>query len=200
MKLLIGTNNKHKLREIRQIFDEVMPGRYELLSIGDVLDAEVIIDETGATLEENAYLKARALHGLTALPCIADDTGLEIDALGGQPGVRSARFAGEDCNDAANRRKALELLKDCPGEKRTARFRTVICFIDGDRTEYIEGKCEGRIIHEERGTAGFGYDPVFMPDGFDRTFAEMGEEEKNAVSHRGNAIRNLVEFLRGEGK
>jgi XTP/dITP diphosphohydrolase len=198
MKLLIGTNNKHKLKEIWSIFDVEMPGKYELLSIAEALGRDIDIEETGTTLEENAFIKAKTLFELTGLPCISDDTGLEIDALGGQPGVHSARFSGEYGNDAANRAKALDLLKDVPHKKRTARFRTVICYIDSDKTEYIDGKVEGTIIFEERGSAGFGYDPIFQPLGFDKTFAEMTDVEKNEISHRGNAIRNLVEWMKGE--
>jgi XTP/dITP diphosphohydrolase len=197
MKLLIGTNNKHKLKEIRSIFDVEMPGRYELLSIAEALGRDIDIEETGATLEENAFIKAKALFDITGIPCISDDTGLEIDALGGKPGVHSARFSGEYGNDAANRAKALDLLKDIPPEKRTARFRTVICYIDKDKTKYIDGKVEGTIIYEERGSAGFGYDPIFQPLGFYSTFAEMTDAGKNGISHRGNAIRNLVEWMKG---
>lgn len=198
MKLVVGTNNRHKLKEIRSIFEAGLPGKYELLSINDALGRDIEIEETGTTLEDNAYIKAKELFGLTGLPCISDDTGLEIDALGGQPGVYSARFAGEECNDAANRAKALKLLESVPDEKRTARFRTVICYINNGAVEYIEGKAEGNIIREERGRAGFGYDSIFMPLGYSTTFAEMSEEEKNGISHRGNAIRNLVERLKGE--
>lgn len=198
MKLLIGTNNKHKLKEIRGIFDAEMPGKYELLSIADVLEKEIDIEENGNTLAENAYIKARALFDLTGIPCISDDTGLEIDALDGKPGVRSARFSGEYGNDAANRAKVLMLLENIPYNNRSARFRTVICYIDSTKTKYIDGKAEGIIISEERGSAGFGYDPIFMPLGYEKTFAEMTDEEKNGISHRGNAIRNLVEWLRGE--
>jgi len=147
-----------------------------------------VVEDTD-TLEGNAELKARAFFDKAQIPVIADDTGLEIDALDGRPGVYSARFAGEDVTYADNRRKALELLANIPDKKRTARFRTVICYFDGKRKEFIEGRCDGKIIFEDRGDAGFGYDQIFMPDGYDRTFAEMSADEKNAISHRNNILQ-----------
>ena len=196
MKLLIGTNNKHKVKEIKEILDEEFPGRFEIVTPDDVLDNSVEIEETGKTLEENAYLKSSKFFSLTNIPSISDDTGLEIEALNGEPGVNSARYSGVHGNDAANRKKVLKLLNGVPDEKRKAQFRTVICYVDDRKTEYIEGICSGRIINEERGTNGFGYDSLFVPDGYDKTFAEMTAEEKNRVSHRGKAVRNLVEFLK----
>jgi XTP/dITP diphosphohydrolase len=194
MKLLIASNNKHKISEIQRILNEKFPGKYEILSPAD-LSINLDVVEDADTLEGNAELKARAFFDKAQIPVIADDTGLEIDALDGRPGVYSARFAGEDVTYADNRRKALELLANIPDKKRTARFRTVICYFDGKRKEFIEGRCDGKIIFEDRGDAGFGYDQIFMPDGYDRTFAEMSADEKNAISHRGRAVRNFADWL-----
>ncbi len=196
MKLLIGTNNQHKVREIREILDREFPGRFEIFTPTDVLNKSIDIEETGCTLEENAFLKSSEFYSLTKIPSISDDTGLEIDAMKGEPGVNSARYSGEHGNDAENRKKVLNLLNGIPEERRTARFRTVICYIDEGKAEYIEGICSGKIIDEERGANGFGYDSIFVPDSFDKTFAEMSPEEKNLLSHRGKAVRNLVEFLK----
>ncbi len=198
MKLLLGSNNKHKAEEIKAIFDSKLPGKIVLLTLDDVLDDAFDVEETGDTLEENAILKAEIYHKVTGLPCIADDTGLEIDALDGAPGVMSARFAGEHGNDTANRALVLDKLTGVSYEKRTARFRTVICYFGNSGVELIAGTCAGRIITNERGKGGFGYDPIFVPDGFDTTFAEMSAEQKNAISHRGRAVTKLVEFLEKE--
>ncbi len=196
MKLLLGSNNKHKADEIKAIFASKLSGKIELITLGDVLEDGFDVDETGETLEENAILKAEIYHKVTGLPCIADDTGLEIDTLAGAPGVMSARYAGEHGNDAANRAKVLEKLAEAGDENRTAQFRTVICYYGNGCVEIIVGKCEGKIISEERGESGFGYDPIFVPDGFDATFAEMPATQKNAISHRGRAVEKLVEFLK----
>ncbi len=194
MKLLIASNNKHKFSEIVKILNEKFPGKYEVLSPAD-LSIVLDVEENANTLEGNAKLKAEAFFEQAKIPVIADDTGLEIDALGGKPGVYSARFAGEDASDKDNRRKALKLLQDIPMHKRNARFRTVICYIDSNVKAFIDGKCEGKIIDEERGDEGFGYDRIFMPDGFNRTFAEMSADEKNEISHRGRAVKNFAVWL-----
>jgi XTP/dITP diphosphohydrolase len=196
MKLLIASNNKHKLEEIKNIFDLEFDIDVSLVTPNDVLNEDFDIEENGKTLEENAFLKAHAFYTKTGIPTIADDTGLEIDALGGEPGIYSARFAGEHGNDAMNRKKALDLLLNTSQENRTARFRTVICYFNGSKTEYINGICDGIIIDQERGTSGFGYDPIFIPYGFKLTFAEMSQQDKNKISHRGKAIRCLAEFLK----
>lgn len=196
MDLLIGSNNEHKAREIQEIFDKEMPGEVKILNPSDVLEEVLDVEETGATLEMNSFLKASAFSEKTGYPCIADDTGLEIDALNGKPGVHSARFAGKESNDANNRKKVLEMLKNIPDNEKTARFKTVICYCRDGNTDFIEGICEGRIISEERGSSGFGYDPIFIPEGFDETFAEMPPEKKNELSHRGKAIKNFIRFLR----
>ncbi len=196
MKILLASNNRHKQRELQAIFDENAPGLIDLVLPADVLDEKIDVIEDGDTLEANAMKKADEFYRTTGLPCIADDTGLEIDALNGAPGVHSARFAGEYGNDAANRKKALEQLEGVPIENRTARFRTVICFAGESGFEFVEGRCEGKIIDEERGKEGFGYDPIFVPESYDKTFAQMSPEEKNDISHRADAARNFVEILK----
>jgi len=196
MILLLGSNNKHKASEVRQILNETLHSAYSLKILSNVLDEFYDVEEDGETLEENAFKKANEYFHLTGLPCFADDTGLEIDALNGAPGVKSARFAGEDCIDKNNRMKVLNLLKDVHEGKRTAQFRTVICYVDENKTKYVEGICKGKIIFEEKGTNGFGYDSIFVPDGFTKTFAEMNADEKNSISHRGKAVRNFAEFIK----
>ena len=188
MKLLFATNNGHKLAEVSAVLGE----GWELTTPRDCGITEEI-PETQPTLEGNAAQKARYLYERTGLDCFADDTGLEVEALGGAPGVHSARYATDGHDFAANNR--LLLLHLAGETNRRARFRTVICLIEGGRERLFEGIVEGRIIDRETGSEGFGYDPLFIPDGFDRTFAEMSAEEKNAVSHRGRAVRRLAEYL-----
>lgn len=198
MILLLGSNNNHKAREVKQILDEVLGSEYSLKILSDVLDNFYDVEEDGETLEENAFKKANEYYQMAKMPCFADDTGLEIDALNGLPGVKSARFAGEDCIDKNNREKVLKLMKDVPEGDRKAQFRTVICYVDGAKTKYVEGICRGRIIFEERGTNGFGYDSIFVPEGHEKTFAEMDADEKNSISHRGRAVRKFGEMLKWE--
>lgn len=195
MKLLIATNNKHKINEIRQKILEYNLD-VDLLTLSDLSNEEVEIEETGETLEENAWIKAKTCYDLFQIPSFADDTGLEVFSLGGQPGVHSARFSGVYGDDKSNRQKLLNMLKDKKDDERRARFRTVICFYDGLEPRYFEGTCYGNIIEVERGTKGFGYDSIFVPDGYDKTFAEMELEEKNQISHRSKAIVNFLNFLK----
>jgi XTP/dITP diphosphohydrolase len=187
-ELLFVTNNKHKLSEIRQILGD----RYRIRSL-DELGFQEEIEETETTLEGNALLKARHIHTRFGGDCFADDTGLEVAALGGAPGVYSARYAGENATYADNVNKLLEALQ---GESnRQASFRTVIALIL-DKTEYLfEGRVDGEILTEARGATGFGYDPIFRPLQSERSFAEMEPNEKNAISHRGMATARLQEFL-----
>lgn len=196
MILLLGSNNKHKAKEIDNIFNEFNLKNIELKTISEITDLNIDVEESGVTLEQNALLKASFFSQQFNLPTIADDTGLEVDALNGLPGVYSARFSGIHGNDKANRRKLLDMLSNFPEEARTARFRTVICLFDNGKDYFVEGICQGRIINEERGDGGFGYDAIFIPDGYTKTFAEMTFEEKNSISHRGKAIRNLVYLLK----
>ena len=193
MKILLATNNAHKIEEMRRILD----GKCGIVSPRE-LNIDIEVDETGTTLAENAELKARAFYKASGIMSVADDTGLEVDALGGNPGVRSARFAGEDCNDSDNRRKLLEELEGI--SNRSSRFKTVICCYDGNHPLFVSGTCEGRIIEEERGTGGFGYDPIFVPEGFANTFAELSGEEKDSVSHRGRAVRRFSRLLEAMDK
>lgn len=191
MKILFATNNAHKLTEVQAVLGDA----YTLLTPRDCGITEEI-PETQSTLEGNASQKAHYLYDRTGLDCFADDTGLEVEALGGAPGVHSARYATDGHDFAANNRL---LLKNLEGRTtRRARFRTVISLILGGEEHLFEGRVEGRIIEHETGCEGFGYDPLFMPDGYDKTFAQMTTDEKNAVSHRARAVRKLVGFLHGD--
>lgn len=188
MKIVFATNNAHKLAEVRA----VLGNGYELLTLSEVGITEEI-PETGTTLEENASLKARYVYERTGLDCFADDTGLEVDALNGAPGVHSARYATDGHDFKANNRK---LLAELSGQSnRKARFRTVISLILSGREQQVEGIVEGRITEGESGAEGFGYDPLFIPEGHDRTFAEMSADEKNSMSHRGRAVEALRRLL-----
>lgn len=188
MKIIFATNNAHKLSEVQA----VLGADFELVTPRQC-GIEEEIPETAETLDGNACQKARYLYERTGLDCFADDTGLEVEALGGAPGVHSARYATDGHDFAANNRL---LLKNLAGEEnRRARFRTVICLIERGVEHLFEGIVEGEIIDHESGSEGFGYDPLFVPEGFDRTFAEMTAEEKNSVSHRGRAVRKLVNYL-----
>ena len=187
--LVFATHNLHKLREVR---DMLPAGEIELVGLTDLGRTDPL-PETADTLEGNALQKARFVKDHYGYDCFADDTGLEVDALHGAPGVYSARYAGEACDSAANVRKLLAALTDAPN--RRARFRTVIALVMDGQEHLFEGEISGRIVTEGHGAGGFGYDPIFVPDGFDRTFAELAAEEKNAISHRGRAVKRLVEFL-----
>ena len=191
-RLVLATRNADKLVEIRGILG-LRDG--ELKSLLDFPEfAE--IEETGSTLEENALIKAVEGFRMTATPCIADDTGLEVDSLNGAPGVYSSRYAGENATYADNVRKLLAVMKDVPPEKRSARFRCVAALKAEGREEWVEGTCEGVILTERRGTGGFGYDPVFFVPEIGKTMAEMSPGEKNAISHRGRAFRKMAEALK----
>lgn len=192
MKLLFVTHNQHKAQEISDIFKSSgLP--LEINTLMDLGDYEPI-EENGDTLLENALEKAREGHRRHQTNCFADDTGLEVEALDGRPGVYSARYAGMDCSPQNNMDKLLNELQDKTNRK--ARFRTVIALIL-DREEFIfEGEVSGQIVESRRGTDGFGYDPIFLPNGYTQTFAEMSEAEKNRISHRGLAIESLITFLK----
>lgn len=189
MKIVFATNNAHKLSEVKAVLGE----GFELVTLREVGITEDI-PETGATLEENASQKARYVYDRTGLDCFADDTGLEVEALDGRPGVRSARYAGEGHDFKANNRKLIAELQG--KENRRARFRTVISLIRGGVEQQVEGIVRGVIATEESGTEGFGYDPLFIPEGSNVTFAEMSAEAKNAISHRGRAVAALVKILK----
>lgn len=188
--IFIASGNQHKIQELRQV---LKPLGIELKSTLDYPDAEEV-DEDQPDLEGNALKKARYWHQKTGLPALADDTGLEVDALNGEPGVYSARYAGENATYRDNVDKLLYELTNA--ENRKARFRTVIAFVT-DKDEHIfEGVCEGAITKVAKGSKGFGYDPIFKPAGYEKTFAELSSEEKNKISHRGLAVQKFVEFLR----
>lgn len=191
MKLVFATNNPHKLKEIKAL----MPDGIQLLSLSDIGCFDEI-EETEATLEGNARLKADHVTKNYGYSCFSDDTGLEVEALNGAPGVYSARYAGEKASYENNVNK---LLQEMEGVKnRSGRFRTVIA-LNIDYYQYLfEGICEGIILEKQQGTAGFGYDPVFQPKGFNQSFAEMQMDEKGKISHRGQAIKKLIEFLKSQ--
>ena len=188
-RIVFATNNAHKLSEVKAVLGD----GYELVTLREVGITEDI-PETGATLDENASIKARYAFERTGLDCFADDTGLEVEALGGAPGVHSARYATDGHDFAANNRKLLHELEGV--ENRKARFRTVISLIRGGVEQRVEGIVNGTIATEESGCEGFGYDPLFIPEGKSVTFAEMSAEEKNAISHRGRAVEALVKIIK----
>jgi len=191
LKIAIATRNPGKAREIEALVSKV---GVELTSLLDLGLSQV--EETGSTFEENAVLKAKALAKQTGLWALADDSGLEVDALGGAPGVRSARFAGDGAGDDENNRKLLDALAAVPQERRGAQFRCVIALASPAQMTWItEGVCRGRIAQAPSGQGGFGYDPLFVPEGFDKTFAEMTPEEKAEVSHRGIALRKMAAVI-----
>jgi len=191
-KIVFATNNPHKLQELRQMLGD----RYEILGLDDI-GCHEDIPETGDFIEENAQIKACYVKEHYGFDCFSDDTGLEIDAMNGEPGVRSARFAGPGHNSEANIDKVLFRMLGVT--KRTARFRTAIALLQGNEMHMFEGKVEGVILTERRGQGGFGYDSIFQPlEGDGSTFAQMSPEEKNRISHRGRAVARLVEFLNSQ--
>ena len=194
MKIIFATGNKGKLREAAEILGD----GFTLMCPADLGITEDI-EETGETLEENSVIKADYIHGKTGMDCFADDTGLEVDALGGAPGVHSARYATEGHDFDANIDKLLAELEKHPGEPRTARFRSVVTLIFNGERRFFEGTLEGVIAPARRGENGFGYDPVFIPDCHPEvTVAELDDDAKNAISHRGKALRAMAAWLRAE--
>ena len=191
-KLVLATRNQGKITEFRRILDALAPGAIELIGVDQFPDL-VDVDETGSTFEENSLLKARYTCHATGLPAIADDSGLCVDALNGDPGIFSARWAGTHGNDQANLEKVLDQLKDVPDEKRTARFMCVASLVLPDGREQVaEGRFEGHILHAPVGENGFGYDPIFQPLGLSISSAQMSAEEKDLVSHRGKSLRAIA--------
>ena len=188
MKLIFATNNNHKLREVSQVIGDCV----DLVSLAECGIVEDI-PENEATFEGNALAKARYIYSRTGQDCFADDTGLEVDALGGEPGVRSARYATDGHDDRANKKLLLQRLAGV--ENRAAQFRTAIALILQGKEYIFEGIVRGQISCEELGDGGFGYDPLFIPDGYELSFAQMSADEKNAISHRGRAVRALAHFL-----
>ncbi|MDM8338752.1 non-canonical purine NTP diphosphatase [Mediterranea massiliensis] len=187
-KFVFATNNAHKLEEVKALLGD----KIELLSMKDI-KCSADIPETETTLEGNALLKARYIYENYHINCFADDTGLEVEALNGAPGVYSARYAGEEHNSEANMKKLLHELEGV--ENRKAQFRTIFALIIEGKEHLFEGIVKGEIIKQRKGNAGFGYDPIFVPEGYTQTFAEMGSEEKNKISHRAKAVGKLCKFL-----
>ena len=187
-QLVFATNNQHKLEEVRDILGK----DFDLLSLKDI-NCQEDIPETAETLEGNALLKAQYISEKYGYNCFADDTGLEVHALNNAPGVYSARYAGESKDAKANMKKVLEELKG--KDDYSARFRTIIALILDDKEYLFEGVVKGTIIKEEKGVAGFGYDPIFVPEGYSKTFAELGADIKNTISHRAEAVKQLEQFL-----
>lgn len=189
MRLVFATNNRHKLDEVRAIVGD----RVEVLSLNDI-GCHDDIPETAGTLQGNALIKARYIYERYGVDCFADDTGLEVDALGGEPGVYSARYAGEECDPEANMKKLLHNLtgKTC----RSAQFRTVIALIVDGEEKLFNGIVKGSITEEKRGDSGFGYDPIFIPEGFSESFAQMSSGLKNSISHRYRATQLLSDYLK----
>ncbi len=195
MKLLVATNNMGKLKEFQQILSEL---QIECVSLKD-MGISVDVEETGTTFLENALIKAKAIYDIAKIPTISDDSGLVVDALNGAPGVYSARYAGEPCDDQKNIDKLLSELSGI--SNRTARFQSVIAAVFSPEDVLVaEGSCEGEIIDEMRGENGFGYDPIFYVKALQKTFSEMTDAEKNSLSHRGNAIRALRDQLKERNK
>jgi XTP/dITP diphosphohydrolase len=192
-RIAIASRNAHKLREIRRICAD-WPA--EWLTVDDHEGSWPDVEETGSTYLENARLKGVAVAAAVGAPALADDSGIEVDALGGRPGPWSARFAGEDATDERNLRELIRALKGVPRAGRTARYRCVALLAYPDGPEiHAEGVCEGTLITKPRGRSGFGYDPIFVPAGWDRTMAELSDEEKDVISHRGRGLRALRELL-----
>lgn len=195
MKLVLATKNAGKVVEFRRILEEL--GATDLEVVGLEAFPEIgDVEETGTTFAENSLLKARTISRLTGLPALADDSGICVDALGGAPGLYSARYSGK--GDAANNEKLLNELKDVPDQERTAYFICVAAFVRPDGFEHVEkGRFYGKIIHKPSGTGGFGYDPLFQPDGLNCTSAELSDIEKDAISHRGKAMRAIAPYIIG---
>jgi XTP/dITP diphosphohydrolase len=188
IQLVFATNNRHKLEEVA----DKISGKLQLLTLADI-GCTTDIEETGITFKENASIKSRYIYNNYQLSCFGDDSGLIVDALNGEPGVYSARYAGEHGNHAANIKKVLGKLQGI--ENRKARFITVISLIWNGEEHFFEGIIEGTIRHQIAGNGGFGYDPIFQPDGYEITFAEMSMDEKNKISHRARAMEKLIKFL-----
>lgn len=198
MKIVIATRNRHKAVELQTLLHGA---GYDAVQLDEIdPDGKIPeVEETGTTFKENALLKAHAIAKATGLPAIADDTGLEVDALGGAPGIFSARYAGENCTYEDNVKKLLRELSDVADDRRTARFKTVAVYVHKETELSAEGVVEGVITEKEEGVGGFGYDPVFSVLDMKKTYAQLADEEKNRVSHRGKAIRSLIEKLRENG-
>ena len=198
MKIVIATRNRHKAVELQTLLHGA---GYDAVQLDEIDPDNIIpeVEETGTTFKENALLKAQAIAKATGLPAIGDDTGLEVNILGGAPGIFSARYSGENCTYEDNVKKLLRELSDVADDRRTARFKTVAVYVHKETELSAEGVVEGVITEKEEGVGGFGYDPVFSVLDMKKTYAQLADEEKNRVSHRGKAIRSLIEKLRENG-
>lgn len=191
-KILIASGNIHKISEIKSVLK--MSPNILILSLKD-FGIKIVVKEDGKTLQENALIKAKKINSVLRMPTISDDTGLFVDALNGAPGIYSARYAGEIAGYKENRMKLLSEMRNVQRDKRSAHFKSVICFYVNDKEHYFfEGVCKGKIIYEEKGKNGFGYDSIFVPDGINKTFAEMTDSDKNKISHRANALEQFRKF------
>ncbi|HQO09448.1 MAG TPA: RdgB/HAM1 family non-canonical purine NTP pyrophosphatase [Clostridiales bacterium] len=191
MKLLLATHNRHKIKEIK---DALKHSNLKILSLDDFPDMPEVIED-GETLEQNSFKKAKEIFEHSGITTLADDTGLEVDYLNGEPGVYSARWAGEGCTFADNNRKMLKKLEGVPYDKRIAKFKCVITLYAKNVLKISVGELKGHIIEESKGTDGFGYDPIFVPEGYNITLAEMSIEDKNKISHRGLAVKKMAEII-----
>ena len=195
MIAIAATQNKNKIEEMRAITECY---GFQIYSMNDAGFREINVEEDGKTLEENSLKKAMEIHRISGMITIADDSGLMVDALNGAPGVQSARFAGEDGNDEKNIEKLLKLLGDLPWEERKAKFATVITMVFSEKTVLVaRGECKGHILYDMQGDNGFGYDPIFVPDGYKQSFGQLGAVVKNKISHRAKALQNLKNLLEG---
>ena len=190
-KIFIASKNKGKIEEIRSYLTGFGFEIFSLLDSPEIPD----VAETGSSFEENALLKAKAVYDVVNIPVLADDSGLEVDALGGSPGIYSARFSGAGATDEKNNLKLLEEIKNLPLEKRTARFICVLVLYDGMNSRYFDGACEGKIAFSSTGNNGFGYDPLFIPAGYEQSFGELGNSVKSKIAHRAKALLSLKKFL-----
>ncbi len=191
MKIILATKNEAKIREINRIFSDL---DVEFIGMDNYPGIPKVIED-GKTYHENALKKAKAVYQDTKMPVVSEDSGLEVDALNSDPGIFSARFSGSNASDEENITKLMHLIKNIPEEKRTAQFISVFCLIHNQKVRYFAGEVKGKIITESRGNSGFGYDPVFIPEGYNKTYAELGEDIKNRISHRANAMKKLKKYL-----
>jgi len=190
-KIFIASKNKGKISEIRSYLTGFGIEVFSMLDSHEIHD----IEETGDSFEDNALLKAKAVYEIVKIPVLADDSGLEVDLLDGKPGIYSARYSGINANDSSNNEKLLAELGNSPEDRRTARFRCVLCLYDGENSRFFDGVCEGRIDFSIKGNNGFGYDPLFIPSGYSNTFGELSNEVKSRISHRAKALLSLKKYL-----
>lgn len=193
--ILIASGNKHKAEEFDAIFKLYAGNKYKIVTPDTIFDKLPDATENGTSFGANARIKADAFYKACYMASFADDSGLEVDALDGNPGINSARYAGTHGDDAANRKKIIDELKEKGLSESTARFVCVICYVDGAIPCFSKGICEGKVVTRESGDGGFGYDPIFIPEGYDKTFAELNSEEKNKISHRSVAARKFISYL-----